>query len=210
MTTTPDQRRRRRRRVLAAVLLVALLLPFVVGCTSTVTPPATPADPVRVFLLQEAMHTGLVLPPAEHSPGDAEYVEFGFGDWSWYALGHDAWYHAFATVLWPTQGGLGRRTFGARTAAELQLAVTWAKLSPIDVSATKAAALRRRLQAEFDAHVEAAVLRQDLGFRFVPVDQSYWLPHNCADAATDWLRELDCKVTGALLRTSLCLQRRED
>jgi hypothetical protein len=195
--------------VLLAIASIAFLLLLTVGCTSTVTPPPPPIDPVRVFLLQEALHTGLVLPP-DGDGDDAEYVEFGFGDWSWYALGNDAWYHAFATVLWPTQGGLGRRTFGARTATELQARVTWATLAPIDVSGAKASALRRQLQTEFDAHIAQAVARTDLAFRFVPVDQSYWLPHNCADEVATWLRALDCKVTGALFRTGLCLQRQGD
>ncbi len=207
MTAGPARPRRRRRRLALAATIAALLWVFAGGCTSTVTPPPPPIDPVRVFLLQEALHTGLVLPPDGDAAGNTEFVEFGFGDWSWYALGNDAWYHVFATVLWPTQGGLGRRTFGARSAAELQRVVTWAKLSPIVVSAAKATTLRRRLQAEYDAHVAESVARTDLGFRFVPVDASYWLPHNCADAAADWLRELDCRVTGALFRIGICLER---
>lgn len=181
---------------------LALLL---AGCTSMVSPPPPPADPVHVYLLQEALHTGLVLPPARDD-GDAEFVEFGFGDWSWYALGNEAWYDTFATVLWPTRGALGRRTFGARSESDLLRTVTWARLSPIVVSAGKANALRDRLQADFDAHHEHAVARPDLRFHFVPIDAPYWFPHNCADVAADWLRELDCHVLPAPIRRALCLQ----
>lgn len=205
MKPPPARPSRRRRRGAFAAAVAVLVWILAGGCTSTVTPPIAPADPVRVFLLQEAMHTGLVLPPGVGAAGDEEYVEFGFGDWSWYALGNDAWYHAFATVLWPTQGGLGRRTFGARSEAMLRRTVTWATLSPIAVSADKAMALRRRLQAAFDAHLAQAVARPDLGFRFVPSDTSYWLPHNCADVAAEWLRELDCRVGAAIFRTGLWL-----
>lgn len=79
-------RRRWRRWVLAAVVAITLL-PLAYGCTSTITPPAKPVEPTTVYLLREAMHTGLVFAPA---PGGTEYVEFGYGDWSWFALARDA------------------------------------------------------------------------------------------------------------------------
>ena len=109
------RKRRRRRRVVAGLLAAWALMFLTFGCTSTVTPPTNPIDPVEVFVLSEAMHTGIVLPPDPGSSGNPDqYVEFGFGDWNWYALSNNAWNNAFATVLWPTQGALGRRTFGAR------------------------------------------------------------------------------------------------
>jgi hypothetical protein len=194
--------RRRRRWIALAALVSVVLLGFAFGCTSTVTPPPLPADPSTVFLLREAMHTGLVLPPIDAADG-AEYVEFGYGDWGWFALGNDQWYHVFATVLWPTQGGLGRRTFGARTEAELRARVTWAELSPLVVSATKANALRRRLQDRFDKGRGELVERRELGFQFVPGDESYWFPNNCADVAARWFEELDCRVGWTPIRAGL-------
>ena len=189
-----------RRHTLA---VVAALLPIGwAGCTSTVTPPSQVADPVTVFLLGEAMHTGIVLPPL--SPTD-EFVEFGFGDWSWFALGNDAWYHAFATVLWPTQGTLGRRTFGARTAAELRARVTWATLSAVEVSGAKAAALRRRLEKEHEDLRKEAVRRPEFGWLFVPYDCSYWFGVTCADVAAAWFRELDCTVGWVPIRGGLAV-----
>ncbi len=204
MTASAPPRRRRRRRVrlaaAAALAIGGLVLTF--GCTTTITPPPHPENPTLVFLLHEAMHTGIVLPPDPERPGD-EYVEFGYGDWSWYALGHDAWYNAFATVLWPTQGTLGRRTFGARTADELRARVTWADLSAVPVASQAAHALRARLQASFDARSDQAVVRASLGFVFVPSDDSYWLPYNCADAAAAWFAELGCDVGWSPFRTAL-------
>jgi hypothetical protein len=182
-------------------LLAIALLPFLC-CTSTVTPPPPPADPTTVFLLSEALHTGVVLPP-DSADDRAGYVEFGFGDWSWYALGNEQWYNVFATVLWPTQGTLGRREFGSHTADEMRARVKWAELEPIVVSAGKVRALRKKLQAEFDARSAEAVERPELRFRFVPSDGSYWFPHNCADAAADWLRELDCTIGWAPIRKGL-------
>jgi hypothetical protein len=184
--------------LLVAVALATVLLAF--GCTSTITPPPTPTDPVTIFVLREAMHTGLVLPP---QAGHAEYVEFGYGDWSWFALGNDAWYHAFATVLWPTQGALGRRSFGANSEAELQRIVHWATLSPVVVSRERAGQLRTRLEREHAAGKAELVRRQDLGFEFVPSQDSYWFGYNCADAAAGWLRELDCSVSWVPIRIAV-------
>jgi hypothetical protein len=188
------------RRVAAAAAILVVLLLAAAGCTSTITPPAGVRAPVTVFLLREARHNGIVLPPC----GDgAEYVEFGYGDWSWFALGNDAWYHAFATVLWPTAGALGRRTFGARTADELHRRVTWAELHAIEVERERAHALRTELQRAFDAGAAHAHPRHDLGWVFVPDDRSYWFANNCADVAADWLQQLGCTVSWVPIRTSL-------
>lgn len=194
-------RRRRTRRQFATVAAIAIVSGCH-GCTSTVTPPANVVDPVEVFLLREAMHTGIVLPP---SRPDDEFVEFGFGDWSWFALGNDEWYHVFATVLLPTQGTLGRRTFGARTADDLRARVTWAELAPVAVERTKAAALRARLELEHREHFVDAVRRPELGWTFVPWDHSYWFVVTCADMAADWFRELDCSVGWVPIRAGLAV-----
>ncbi|MFT6078206.1 MAG: hypothetical protein ACI8UD_002014 [Planctomycetota bacterium] len=186
------KRRRRRRQVMSLMNVLAVTF-LTFGCTSTIRPPLDPVDPVVVFVLSEAMHTGIVLPPDPGSSGNPDqYVEFGFGDWSWFALANNSWHNAFSTMLWPTQGALGRRTFGARTAEQLRNRASWAKLQPILVSREKAAQLRRRLQAEFDSARKLVVVRQSLNFKFVPTEYSYWLLHNCADLAVDWLQELDC------------------
>jgi len=195
----PSKPRRRWRRGLHFAATATPLFAWV-GCTSTITPPANVVDPTTVFVLREAMHTGIALPPCA---ANEEFVEFGFGDWSWFALANDAWYHVFATVLWPTQGTLGRRTFGARTAAELRERVWWAELAPIVVERDKANALRARLQQEHDARIAEAVRREDLGWTFVPYDSSYWFPNTCADVAADWFRELDCSVGWVPIRAGL-------
>lgn len=199
MSVAAAPSRRRRRRWLA-VAVVAALLGTAFGCTSTITPPPAPTDPTTVFLLREAMHTGIVLPG---DPGSDGYVEFGFGDWNWYALGNDAWYQVFPTVLWPTQGALGRRAFGTHAAAGLPAAAYWAEVQPLVVSSARAAALRQRLQNLFDAGAAQEVRRDDLRFRFVPFASSYWFPQNCADVAAAWFEELGCDVGLSPIRLGL-------
>jgi hypothetical protein len=194
-------RRLARCRRAAALLAVAWIAP---GCTATVTPPATVARPVIVHLLREAMHTGLVLPPA--SAGEP-YVEYGFGEWEWFARGNDAWYRVFPTVLWPTQGTLGARPFAASDETGLRRAASWAELTPLVVEAAEVDALRARLAATMDGGRSDAVTRPDLGWTFVPDDASYWFANTCADVVAAWCEELGCTVSWAPICTSLASAR---
>jgi hypothetical protein len=190
------------RRIVVVVVIGASAYASV-GCTSTITPPSDVADPTTVWLLREAMHTGLVLPPPR--PG-APFVEFGFGDWSWFALGNDAWYQSFATVLWPTQGALGRREFAAGDGDELRRAASWAELEPVVVSSERVQALRGELQEAFAARLADAVHQPHLGWTFVPAPDDlggYWFANTCADAAATWFEALGCEVNWVPIRSSL-------
>ena len=174
------------------------------ACTSMVVPPVDVLDPVEIFVLSEAIHTGVVLPPDPDASGNPDqYVEFGFGDWSYYALENDYWFQAIDTVLWPTQGTLCRRAFGARAAEELSDLADEISLQSIIVSRKDASRLRRRLQAEFDEARKVVIVNRDSNLKFVPSDYSYWLPYNCVDVAVDWLIELGCEVSWRPIRYSL-------
>ena len=78
--------RRRRARIGIGVLAVALALLFWTSCVSTVAPPARLDDPVTVRLLSTGRHAGVLLPCS-----DGRVVEYGYGDWGWYALGQNEW-----------------------------------------------------------------------------------------------------------------------
>ncbi|MCA3008524.1 MAG: DUF2459 domain-containing protein [Phycisphaerales bacterium] len=186
------------RRALVAATAAGLWT--VVGCTATVTPPRNVAQPATVHLLREAMHTGLVLPPATDGAG---FVEFGYGEWEWFARGNDAWYRVFPTVLWPTMGTLGARPFAAADAAGLQRAAWWAELTPLVVEASKVDALRARLEAAMRARDDEVMRRPDLGWTFVPAATSYWFPNTCADVVAAWCEELGCTVSWVPVCTAL-------
>lgn len=195
----PPRRRRRRRALLAAALLLVGWL--MLGCTSVVAPPRDVRDPVTVLIIRDAMHRGIVFPRA------TSYVEYGFGDWGWYAAGADSWYNVFATVLWPTAATLSRRTHSAPDAEALQRVVHWAEFDPVVVERSKADALLQRLDADFAAGSDRIVRRADLRMEFVPTAGNYWFPHNCADVCAEWLVELGCEVSWVPIRTDVAVAR---
>lgn len=172
------------------------------SCTSLATPPRAPQDPTSVFVLREARHVGLVLPVHAGEPVE-RFVEFGFGDWAWYALERNAWHDTFATVLWPTQGALCRREHDARSAQELRDAAHWTTLEELTVSRARASALLERLEAEFAAQAPRAVRLEAYDMNFAPCERSYWFADTCADAAAEWLEELGCEVAWAPIRIAL-------
>lgn len=172
------------------------------GCTSLVTPPRAPLDPVSVFLLREARHVGVVL-PARVDGRIERYVEFGFGDWGWYALERNAWHDVFATVLWPTPGALCRREHLARSERELRAAAHWTEFEELTVSRARVEALLGRLEREFAAQGERSVRVEAYDMSFALSDRSYWFGDTCADVAADWLEELGCGVSWAPIRMSM-------
>src|SRR5262245_26160467 len=95
------------------LLLTLCLSPA--ACTSVVFPPEAPVDPTTVWVLSEGIHLGLVLPTGDPAPA-AGFVEYGFGEWEWFAKGNNAWYRVFPVLLWPTAGTLCRRQYATHDA----------------------------------------------------------------------------------------------
>ncbi|MCY3002136.1 MAG: DUF2459 domain-containing protein [Planctomycetota bacterium] len=173
------------------------LAAWIVGCTATVKEPAAVADPVSVLLLREALHTGLVF------PRETELVEFGFGDWAWYALEEDEWYDALPTVLWPTRATLSRRVIPATDAESARAALPWLDFVELRVERSAAERLRDRLEEQFAAGSGELVQPPGRSMQFVPCEGSYWFGHNCADVAAQWLEELGCEVSWLPIRFDL-------
>ncbi len=185
----------------AALLIVSGLL---FGCTSVVTPPSNPKDPVAVYFVREAMHKGLVF-----AREDGGFVEYGFGDWDWYALNCDRWYHVFDTVLWPTQGALGRRSVPAPTPPSLKRFYGAIETNKIIVARADAASLLRELDDQFDRAFETRHHNTRYAMDFVEHGCSFWFLYNCNDVAADWLRKLGCSVSFVPIRLGLSVKEAE-
>jgi hypothetical protein len=176
-----------RRVVLTAAIAIALLL-AIFGWTARVRPPTSVSSPISVFVVRDELHRGLLLP----SPAGG-FVEFGFGDWEWYARAQEQWHRVFATVLWPTRGTLARRDHFANDATSLRASMPWATFDEFVVEAGDAVRVRARLDAQFAAGNRERVIRSGLRMHFVPWDRDYWFADTCADAVVEWLQELGCR-----------------
>ncbi len=185
--------------MVAAALALAIALPICLNsCVSTITPPENPPNPCTAYLLQEAKHVAIVLPDFEGG-----FVEYGFGDWDWYALIHNRWYHVFDTVLWPTRGCLGRRTHQAASLKKLR---EKGALHAITVTDTDARALLSSLNQRFNRNRATEIHNTSYHLHFVQDDDSFWFARNCHDAVAEWMEELGCRVSRAPVRLGLAVE----
>jgi hypothetical protein len=192
-------RARFKRNALAVALLA---LAFVAWTTrpSRVDPPATVADPVTVRLLATGLHSGLLLPC-----GDGRTVEYGFGEWGWYAHDEDAWWRAPWIALVPSQGALGRRYVRDEDLAAMGERYGSGKLASIQVSRETANGLLANLDAQFAAGGEP-YHNEKYDMWFVKVPARFHLFHDCHDEAANWLRELGCSVAPRPIRARLSVR----
>ena len=202
--TAPARAPRRILRRVASVAAIATALMFLVfGWTARVLPPASVSSPISVFVVRDELHRGLLLP----APADG-FVEFGFGDWEWYARAQEQWHRVFATVLWPTRGTLARREHFASDATSLRASMPWASFDEFVVEAADAARLRERLDAQFAVGNRDRVIRSGLRMHFVPWDRDYWFADTCAEAVVEWLQELGCRSSWVPLCFDLAIETR--
>ncbi|MHC4416344.1 MAG: DUF2459 domain-containing protein [Planctomycetota bacterium] len=163
------------------------------GCTTSIIPPADPADPVSVFVLDYGRHSSLVLPETDSHV----FVEYAYGDWNWFALDRSRWHDVFPTLFWPTRGALGQRRLPVESDPETILRVVACEdVLEVTVSARQAQALFARLHSQFDKHVETLHYQPLYDLSFVHCETAFHLFHNCNHALAGWLRELDCEVRG--------------
>lgn len=142
-------------------------------------------------------HFGLILPD-----GRSGWVEYGYGDYDWYALRRTRWYHVFDTLLWPTRATLGRRFFPSTT-RDRPATDGRARLMPVEVASARARALERELDRRYSARAAHEIHNEAFGLDFVPTEPRFWAFHNCADAVAEWLEELGCEVSWRPIRKGL-------
>lgn len=152
------------------------------GCTTVIIPPAGPADPVDVWLIDYGYHAALALPD-----DDGALREYAFGEWDWFALNQDRWYRV-PLLIFPCPAGVGRGS------ATFEVERGGAEVQPVRVARARASALRARLDTFFDrgpVHVN-----ERYAMEFARSEACYSAVNNCNAEVADWLRELDCRVLG--------------
>jgi hypothetical protein len=194
-------RPRRRGFTLLALLGTLLAVAVWCGCASTVTPPKDPPDPVVVHLLSTGRHAGVLLPN-----GDGRTIEYGYGHWNWYALLKNEWWRAPGTILWPSQGTLGRRYVRDADLAAMNKSYGGGTLEALRISRASAERLLARLDADFAAGGDPHY-NELYDMHFVKHPDRFWMFHDCHDEVAEWLEELDCDVGWAPIRTGLRVAR---
>lgn len=180
-------------RARAASLFVAPLLAlFLTGCAYRVTPPLNPREPATVYIADYGYHASLLLPR-----GSATWVEYGFGEWGWFAEGNTAWYRG-VPILFGARGALGMRPIDAEEDELAQQYSPSIKFQPVTVEQAAVDKLLNRLDERF-GHGGEPTFNPAASMSFVPDRQRYSLAHHCNTAVAHWLRELGCQVTGDAL-----------
>lgn len=179
----------------SALFVIALLAgSALAGCSATtVAPPADPADPAPVFLLDHGRHTSLVLPTP-----DGTLVRYAYGDWRYYAERETGLLHAIAALLWRTPGALGRRELPGPPVADevrLQVPLLIEHLHELQVERAAVEELRARLDALFAA-ADLQLDSPDTDLVFVRHPRDYTLRHNSNRVIADWLVALGCEIHG--------------
>lgn len=160
-----------------------------------IAPPVAVVDPKTVFIADYGYHSSLLLPRPEGG-----LVEYAFGEWAWFAEGQTQGHRAVGLAFVASDGTLGRREYPApATTEQLRRWLPVEALHPVTVERERAAALRDRLDAEFETG-RAVREHHNHAHRlwFVPAARNYHGTfYNCNTAVAEWLEELGCRVTGA-------------
>jgi hypothetical protein len=180
---------------------------LVQACTTVVAPPAEPAQPRPVYLLDHGKHASLVLPEPQGG-----MVRYAYGDWRYYALVSTGAAEASAAVLWRTQAALGRRELsGPPSAANVRRGVRVGieQLYEVVADYPVIEELRARLDSIYQANLETRTYNPAYDLEFVHHPQPYSAFHNSNRVVARWLWELGCDVRGLALLSKWRVQLRK-
>lgn len=181
-----------------ALLLLALLSVALVNWVASpaiIIPPAKPALPVTVYVMEQGFHARLVLP----LPGNG-LIQYAYGDWQYFALNQQSFTSGLRALFLPTQGALGRRIY--EDVATLQQTVEETQgstLLSLEVPGEKASQLLQSLGDRFQQKQDTQIYNPLTQMFFVQDEQNYIVLHNSNHELVNWLQDLDCQVKGFVL-----------
>lgn len=182
--------------LLIGAILATQVVPYAIP--TTVVPPARPTHPAPVFLVDYGRTPSLVL-----TVGPNEMVAYVYGDWRYYALRQQGAFASVAALLWPTQGGLGRKEIAGPPTPDTVRAGIGADIEEIYQFEVEQQALDR-LKAKLDGlyHDQLNTATDSYGMTFVhhPEAYTYWANSNHMTA--DWLKDLGCEIRGPAFSSS--------
>ena len=183
-------------RTLSSLVLIVLLA----GCTSTIVPPHTPAEPVSVFVLDHGRHSSLILPLESEPEQEPAAVRYSYGDWDYYVMRETGFWQGLRALVPPTPAALGRQHLQGPYDVDAllrQIPIEVVDSFEIEVDTHDVRALREELHAQFEAGGEKEHHRwPNTNIEFVRHPQDYTLMRNSNQMIADWLEMLGCTVRG--------------
>lgn len=182
--------------LLLTVIVAAQVVPYAIP--TTVVPPAHPENPATVFLIDYGRTPSLVLTVA-----DDKMVAYVYGDWKYYALRQQGAFESVAAVMWPTQGGLGRKEIAGPPSADTVRAGIGLEIEHLYDFQVEQQALAR-LHAKLDRlyHDQFSTATASYGMTFVHHPEAYTYWSNSNHRTADWLRDLGCEIKGPAFSSS--------
>ena len=162
------------------------------GCAWRVAMPEEVSRPKPVVLTDYGRHTRLALPTGE--PG---MVEYGFGNWHYYALGERGPVSSFRAIVGIGPATLARRRLPPFEDTDAFFHLVGGRRSVVLMAEEdRIRDLRESLEGTWRENLgpERFHARDDLGF--VRYDTTYHLFRNSNHRTADWLERLGCEIRG--------------
>ncbi|MEB3337096.1 MAG: hypothetical protein VKJ46_06520 [Leptolyngbyaceae bacterium] len=194
--------RLRRIAIFTLGFLAALLLGWI-SVPATILPPEHVDHPVTIYVADYGLHSRLVLPDIGR-----QWIQYAYGDWNYYALNRQGLTDGIAALLLPTPGTLGRRSFATLDEMRVASQQDNATLIHLAVSSERVAQLLISLNHRFEGQIAVRTQNPRTGLTLVQDAQKYTVMHNSNHELVQWLKELDCQVTGFVLWSNFRVDRR--
>jgi hypothetical protein len=171
------------------VALVGTVVLAWVTVPATIIPPAAPLNPVTVHVAEIGIHARLLLPEGDR------WLQYGFGDWDYYARRQQSLLNGLLALLWPTPGALGLGEIDSLDRFRATSEAAGEQLLSFEVSVAQVNQLQYLLHNRFERQIpKGQVYNQVNNLSLVKDDQIYSVLHNSNHELAEWLEILDCQV----------------
>ncbi len=176
-------------QALTFILFIGVL-PFLQACTWTIIPPEPTAEPATVYLSVYGRHTRLALPNVS-----GNYVEYGFGDWRFYAEEKRNLLTGFQALFFSSGATLSRRELPEPESDNLRRHFSSLRTQAIEVPSHLSDQLRDDLMLAWEEAGGEQIDQGYLSFRRTP--EYYSLFNNSNHQTARWLEQMQCDIQGA-------------
>lgn len=181
------------------VLSVLTVLP---ACTWRIVPPPPSVAEDTVYVSLYGRHTRLALPAND----DSRYIEYGFGDWRYYALAERSWTSGVRALFSSQRSAMSRREVNLTRYGNPTAAFFSERTEAVTVPEAEVDELRRELERTWSRSEGAVIDRNH--HRYKEVAWDYSLANNSNRQTAAWLEALGCDIDGFPLWGAFRVERR--